>query len=67
MVVRLYETFEDEKNIYLVQEYPFCVSVFVKAANSLKDWSNMETSMSKMPESSLHKSSSVFVIFTPKR
>lgn len=23
MIVRLYETFEDEKNIYLVQEYPY--------------------------------------------
>jgi serine/threonine protein kinase len=67
MIVRLYETFEDEKNIYLVQEYPYCYSAFARVANSLKDWSSMETLIRKMPGNSSHKSSNAFAICIPKR
>jgi len=67
MIVRLYETFEDEKNIYLVQEYLFCVAVFVRVVNSSKDWSSMATLTKKMPANFLRRSSNAYVIYILKR
>lgn len=45
MIVRLYETFEDEKNLYLVQEYLPTDLVFVKEESYSVDYSHMVISV----------------------
>ena len=48
MIVRLYETFEDEKNIYLVQEYYLIDSASAKVENCSSDSSATVTSTRRM-------------------
>ena len=50
-VIKLYEVFEDEKNLYLVQEYFFYIKkVTVKAASCFNVYNNMATLTNKMQE-----------------
>lgn len=51
MIVRLYETFEDEKNFYLVQEYKWNHLVSVREESSSADSSSKETLTRVMPVS----------------
>jgi hypothetical protein len=67
MIVRLYETFEDDKNLYLVQEYSSPYAAFVRAASFSRDSSSMAISMKKMPVRYSHRSSNAYDICTPKR
>lgn len=67
MIVRLYETFEDEKNFYLVQEYVKIYTVSVREANSSIDSNNMGISAKTMPVSYSLKSLNASGICTVKR
>jgi hypothetical protein len=67
MIIRLYETFEDDKNLYLVQEYSTLYAVFARAVSFSRDSSSMAISMKKMPGRYSHKSSNPYDICTPKR
>ena len=51
-IIKLYEVFEDEKNLYLVQEYIFVNSVTAKVESSLKDSRSKAILMKRTPESS---------------
>ena len=51
-IIKLYEVFEDEKNLYLVQEYIFANSVTAKVESSLKDSRSKAILMKRTPESS---------------
>lgn len=67
MIVRLYETFEDEKNLYLVQEYHQIYAVSARAESFSRGWSNMATSMKRTQGSYSRRSSSVSAIYTHRR
>ncbi len=55
MIIRLYETFEDEKNLYLVQEYSLAYSVFARAGSSSAGSSSTATSAKVTPGNSSPK------------
>lgn len=67
MIVRLYETFEDDKNIYLVMEYIFTHLVTAKEENSLRDWTE-EAILTRMTlAKSLRRLLKSSNIYTPKK
>ena len=67
MIIRLYETFEDEKNIYLVQEYNVFYKVIVKEENFLVGYKKMVISVKMMQGNYLHKLSNVLSIYILKK
>lgn len=56
-IIKLYEVFEDDKNLYLVQEYLFLFTskVTVKADNYFNVYNNMATLANNKPGSFLGK------------
>ena len=67
MIIRLYETFEDEKNIYLVQEYNVFYKVIVKEENFSVGYKKMVISVKMMQGNYLHKLSNVLSIYILKK
>lgn len=63
MIIRLYETFEDEKNIYLVQEYYVFYIVIAKEENFSVDYKKMVISVKMMQGNYLHRLSNVLSIY----
>lgn len=67
MIVRLYETFEDDKNIYLVMEYAHPDLVTAKAASCSNGWTGGATSTRRTPGRSLRRLLKSSNTCTPKK
>lgn len=67
LIVRLYETFEDEKNIFLVQEYKFSNVVSAKVDNCFLGSNSKEISANKTPDQFSTKWQNASNTFTHKR
>ena len=54
--IKLYETFEDDQNVFLVTEYPFSHPVFAKEASCSIVWTLMAIFLKRMHEEFSSKS-----------
>jgi len=56
-IIKIYETFEDKDNFFMVLEYSVNDVATVKEGNFLTDWRKKEISQRAMPESFLFRCS----------